>query len=170
MKPFQQGGLDSLCGIYSLINAEKIINKTKAEDSQKLFWEIVHFLEENKQLASTLTVGTQLKKMKLVLNEVIGEKIPNKELRFNGKPNPSLDTFWEEVVGFLSESQGRSVIFCLSGVYDHWTTIREIKDKQIMLFDSDGLGLLKRAFCTTDDQNKQRKHVIRPAQTLFLSR
>ena len=170
MAPFQQGGLDSLCGIYSLVNAEKIINKTKAEDSQKLFDEIVHFLEENKLLASILTGGMLLKKMKLILKEVIGEKIPNKELRFHGKPNPSLGAFWEEVTDFLNESHGRSVIFCLSGVHDHWTTIREITDNQIKLFDSDGLGLLRRAFCTTADSNNKRKHVIWPAQTLFLSK
>ena len=66
MIPFQQGGLDSLCGIYSLVNAEKIINKTKAEDSQKLFDEIIHFLEENKHFASILTGGMLLKKMKLI--------------------------------------------------------------------------------------------------------
>lgn len=170
MMPFQQGGLDSLCGIYSLVNAEKIINKTKAEDSQKLFNEIVHFLEENKKLASILTGGMLLKNMKLILNEVIGEKIPNKEQRFLGKPNPSLGAFWEEVIDFLNESQERSVIFCLSGVHDHWTTIRKITVNQIKLFDSAGLLLIKRTFCTTADANSQRKHVIWPAQTLFLSK
>lgn len=170
MIPFQQGGLDSLCGIYSLVNAEKIINKTKAKASQEIFDEIAYFLEENKHLASILTSGMLLKNMKLILNEVLDWRIPNKELRFHGKPNPSLEVFWDEVASFLNETKGRSVIFCLSGVHDHWTTVKEITDNQIKLFDSNGLGFLNRSFCTTADSNGRRKHVIWPAQTLFLSK
>ena len=87
MVPFQQGGLDSLCGIYSLINAERIINNTNAENSQKLFNETIKFLEEERQLAPILTEGMLLKQIKLVLNNVIGDRIPNKELRlWSAKP------------------------------------------------------------------------------------
>ncbi|MBK7451077.1 MAG: hypothetical protein IPJ47_17405 [Anaerolineales bacterium] len=33
LPPFQQGGLDSLCGLYSIINAERFINRSKDEES-----------------------------------------------------------------------------------------------------------------------------------------
>ncbi len=170
MVPFQQGGLDSLCGIYSLINAERIINNTNAENSQKLFNETIKFLEEERQLAPILTEGMLLKQIKLVLNNVIGDRIPNKELRFCGVQNPSLKVFWDDVFNFMGESGERAVILGLSGVHDHWTTIREITNKQIRLFDSDGLKKLNRIYCTTAAATERRKHVIMPAQTFFLSK
>ncbi|HSO13868.1 MAG TPA: hypothetical protein VLT51_15940 [Anaerolineales bacterium] len=33
--PFQQGGLDSLCGLYSVVNAEQIINHSSDEETQQ---------------------------------------------------------------------------------------------------------------------------------------
>lgn len=170
MVPFQQGGLDSLCGIYSLVNADRVINKTTVENSQALFNEIVHFLEVNKQLASILTEGMLLKNLKLILNEVIGDRIPKQEVRFHGRPNPGLREFWDEVAEFLNEAPKRSVVLSLSGVHCHWTTIKDITDRQIKLFDSDGLSSLNRTYCTTAGPTSRRKHVIWPAQTLFLSR
>lgn len=168
MIAFQQGGLDSLCGIYSLVNAERVINNTPLAESQELFNEIVEFLEEKKQLASILTSGMLLKNLKLILKEVIGDRIPNQELRFHARPNPELGEFWDEVSEFLNESPKRSVILSLSGVHCHWTTVQKITEKQIKLFDSNGLSTLNRAFCTTSNQTNRRQHEIWPAQTLFL--
>ncbi len=169
MDPFQQGGLDSLCGIYSLVNAEKIINKTKTKDSQDLFNEIVRFLAEENLLASILTGGMLLKKLKLILNEVIGDRIPQKKLPFNARPNPNLGDFWTEVEIYLKEP-GRAVIISLSGVHDHWSTIEKITSNQIKLFDSNGLSHLNRGYCTTAEPTSKRQHIILPAQTLFLSK
>ncbi len=168
MEPFQQGGLDSLCGIYSLLNAEKVINNTKTEASQDLFNEIVAFLEEKKLLASILTDGMLLKNLRLILNEVMGKIIPQYNLPFYAHPNPSLGEFWKEVEIFLNEPS-RAVIISLSGVHDHWSTIKKITDKQIRLFDSDGLNYLNRRYCTTAESTIKRQHKIRSAQTLFLS-
>ncbi len=169
MVPFQQGGLDSLCGIYSLVNAEKVINNTKTEASQDLFNDIVTFLEEKKLLASILTDGMLLKNLQQILNEVMGKRIPQKKLRFHARPNPSLGEFWEEVEIFLNEPS-RAVIISLSGVHEHWSTIKKITGKQIKLFDSDGLNYLNRTYCTTAEPTVKRQHIIWPAQTLFLSK
>ncbi len=169
MMPFQQGALDSLCGIYSLINAESLVNDTKIDDSQILFNETMEFLEKEQILASILTDGMLLKQMQLVLNDVIGARIQNKTLPYCGIANPALGEFWSEVLSFLNESPRRAVILGLSGVHDHWTIIKEISDKQIKLFDSSGIKSINRRFCTTSDATDRRKHVLWPAQTFFLS-
>ena len=44
LPPFQQGGLDSLCGLYSIINAERFINRSSDWETQQLFDDLIHFL------------------------------------------------------------------------------------------------------------------------------
>ena len=48
--PFQQGGLDSLCGLYSIVNAERIINRSSDDETQQLFNDLVHFLSRRRLL------------------------------------------------------------------------------------------------------------------------
>lgn len=167
--PFQQGALDAFCGIYSLVNAEQLINNSDEKKSQELFNNVIFYLEKKKRLAEILTEGMLLKDLKLLLQNVIGTRIPKTELRFQGVPNPSLEVFWQEVQQFLSSESHRAVILSLSGIHEHWTTINRITDKQIKLFDSDGLKILNRGNCTTADATSQRHHEIWPAQSLFLS-
>lgn len=164
--PFEQGGLDSLCGIYSLVNAERLINKTSTENSQKLFNEIIEYLGKSKLLASIFTEGMILKNMKSILGDVIGHRISYRKVHFAGVTNPDLNSFWDEITSFLGPQ--RAVILCMSGVYDHWSVVKEISDKRIGLFDSNGLCRMNRINCTTSDVMGSRHHVFHPAQTFFL--
>jgi len=169
MMPFQQGALDSLCGIYSIINADRIINRTTKEHSQKLFDDIIHFLSRKRLLVDILTEGMFLKHITKILDKVVGVRIPSRELACRNKSTPDLDTFWTSLEMFLDDTPGRAVILGLKGVHDHWTVIERISPKQIDLYDSVSLQRLPRAFCTTMDIKGKRKHLLRPAQTYFLS-
>ncbi len=166
MLPFEQGGLDSLCGIYSLVNAERLINNTSVEDSQKLFNKIIEYLGESRLLASIFTEGMILKYMKAILVNVMGHHISYQKVHFAGVTNPDLDSFWEAISSFLAHQ--RVVILCMSGVHDHWSVVKEISDKRIDLFDSNGLYRLNRINCTTSNVRGSRHHVFHPAQTFFL--
>ena len=42
LPPFQQGGLDSLCGLYSIVNAERFINRSVDDEAQQLFDDLIH--------------------------------------------------------------------------------------------------------------------------------
>lgn len=175
MFQFEQGGLDSLCGIYSLVNAERMINLTSRDDSQELFNSIVKYLEKKDMLAKILTEGMYLKHIKMILNDVIGNRIPYSKPHFAGVSNPDLNTFWQEITNFLNNDSNletgpkRVVLLSMSGVHDHWTLIKSISEKQIQLFDSMGLRHLNRNCCTTADSNGKRIHVLYPAQTYFFS-
>jgi hypothetical protein len=169
MLPFEQGSLDSLCGIYSVVNAERIINSTTHEGSQALFVKIIHYLDTKGLLASILTEGMLLKHIKLILTEVVQERILYKKIPFAGVSNPDLNTFWNEMTEFVNEPH-RAVLLGLAGVHDHWTVVKSITEKQIQLFDSDSIRFLRRANCTTADFTVTRRHVLFPAQTFFLGR
>ncbi|SFJ09140.1 hypothetical protein [Nitrosomonas sp. Nm34] len=170
MLPFEQGGLDSLCGIYSIVNAERIINNTVSQDSQDLFNKIVQYLESQRSLATILTKGMLLKHITTVLDDVVGDRVAYKKRHFAGVETPDLNTFWTEVASFLNKNNGanRAVLLGISGFYDHWTVVKKISESSIDLLDSDGLRRFNRINCTTSDAKGKRRHVLCPAQTYFL--
>lgn len=168
LPPFQQGGLDSLCGLYSIVNAERIINGSSAEQAQELFDKMVHFLSRKRLLTRILLDGVIHNHMLLVLEKVVNGRVPRIEIPWRSQPTPELDPFWESMRDFLDGSPGRTIILGLNGFHDHWTVIRHITSKSIFLYDSAKISPLHRAECTT--ARRRRKHLLLPAQTYFLSR
>lgn len=168
LPPFQQGGLDSLCGLYSMVNAERIINHSSADQAQQLFDDMVHFLSRKRLLTRILLDGVIHSHMILVLEKVVNGRIPNLEIPWRGQPRPELDPFWESMRAFLDGTPGRAIILGLNGHHDHWTVIHSISSKSVFLYDSDGFTRIPRSLCTTTKH--RRKHLLLPAQTYFLSK
>jgi hypothetical protein len=168
--PFEQGALDTLCGIYSLVNADKIINERPNDEYRELFSEIIEHLHRNRLLTHALESGLLFKHMRGIVNDVINDRIPHKETRYVGLSTPSLGTFWNDMYTFLNEADAppSAIIVGLSGKHDHWTVVSEITKKNITLYDSDGLKRINRNNCTTASESGSRKHVLHPAQTYFM--
>jgi hypothetical protein len=168
LPPFQQGGLDSLCGLYSIVNAERIINRSTDDQAQDLFDNMVHFLSRRRLLTRILLDGVIHSHMLLILEKVVNGRIPNLETPWLGQPTPELDPFWESMRVFLDGTPGRAIILGLNGYHDHWTVVHSISSKSIFLYDSDQIRRLPRSECTT--AKRRRKHLLLPAQTYFLSK
>jgi hypothetical protein len=170
LPPFQQGGLDSLCGLYSIINAERFINRSSDEETQQLFDDLIHYLSRRKLLSKFLIGGILHREMLGILYTVVGKRrIANVEIPWRGVANPDLTTFWKSIQAFLDSTPGRAVILGLQGYHDHWTVIEKITNRSILLYDSALIKRLPRSSCTTVYATWQRKHVLLPAQTYFLS-
>jgi hypothetical protein len=168
--PFQQGGLDSLCGLYSIINAERIINRSPDAEAQLLFNDLIHFLSRRRLLARLLIEGIIHTQMLLILDKVVGkQRISSVGVPWRGVHNPDLTSFWKSMQAFLDGSPGRAIILGLQGYHDHWTVIESITDRSIFLYDSSRIKRLPRARCTTVYATWKRKHLLLPAQTYFLS-
>ena len=168
--PFQQGGLDSLCGLYSVINAERIINRSSDEEAQQLFDGLVHFLSRRGLLRKLLIGGIIHTEMLLILDKVVGrQRISRVSIPWRGVPNPDLTTFWKSMQNFLNGTPGRAIILGLQGYHDHWTVIKSVTDRSIFLYDSSLIKRLPRSRCTTVYATWRRKHILLPAQTYFLS-
>ena len=168
LPPFQQGGLDSLCGLYSLVNAERMINRSSDDQAQRLFDEMVHFLARKRLLTRILLDGVIHRHMLLILDQVVNGRISNIETRWLGQPTPELDAFWESMRDFLDEAPGRAIILGLNGHHDHWTVVQKITRSSIFLYDSNEIRRLPRSACSTS--RHRRKHLLLPAQTYFLSK
>jgi hypothetical protein len=168
--PFQQGGLDSLCGLYSIINAERFINHSTDEESQKLFNSLIHYLTRRGLLTKFLIDGIIHTEMLVILRKVVGKKrISNVQIPYRGVHNPDLNHFWKSMQRFLDGTPGRAIILGLQGYHDHWTVIEKITNRSILLYDSALIKKLPRDRCTTVYATGQRKHLLLPAQTYFLS-
>jgi len=168
--PFQQGGLDSLCGLYSIINAERFINRSTDEEAQQLFNDLIHYLSRRGLLTKFLINGIIHTQMLIILDKVVGkQRILNVSIPFRGVHNPDLTTFWKSMQRFLDGTPGRSIILGLQGYHDHWTVIESITSRSIMLYDSSLIKRLPRSSCTTVYATWKRKHLLLPAQTYFLS-
>jgi hypothetical protein len=170
LTPFQQGGLDSLCGLYSIINAERIINHSSDDETQQLFDDLIHYLSRRGLLTKFLIGGIIHTEMLVILNKVVGKKrISNAEIPWRGVQNPDLTTFWKSMQYFLDGTPGRAIILGLKGYHDHWTVIESITNRSIKLYDSALIQRLPRSSCTTVYATWKRKHLLLPAQTYFLS-
>ena len=169
-RPFQQGGLDSLCGLYSIINAERFVNHSTDRESQQLFDSLIHYLARHGLLTKFLINGIIHTEMLVILKKVVGKKrISNVQIPFRGVQNPDLTRFWKSMQYFLDGTPGRAIILGLQGYHDHWTVIEKITNRSILLYDSSLIKRLPRSRCTTVYATWQRKHLLLPAQTYFLS-
>jgi hypothetical protein len=170
LPPFQQGGLDSLCGLYSIVNAERIVNRSSDDETQQLFDELIHYLARRGLLTKFLIGGILHPQMLVILKKVVGKKrISNMEIPWRGVQNPDLTTFWKSMQSFLDGTPGRAIILGLQGYHDHWTVIESITNRSILLYDSALIKRLPRSQCTTVYATWKRKHILLPAQTYFLS-
>jgi hypothetical protein len=168
--PFQQGGLDSLCGLYSIVNAERYINHSTDEETQQLFDDLIYYLSRRGLLSKFLIGGIIHTEMLVILKKVVGKKrISNVEIPWRGVQNPDLTKFWKSMQDFLDGTSGRAIILGLQGYHDHWTVIESITNRSILLYDSALIKRLPRSSCTTVYATWKRKHLLLPAQTYFLS-
>jgi hypothetical protein len=170
LPPFQQGGLDSLCGLYSIVNAERIINRSSDDKTQLLFNDLVYYLSRRRLLSKFLIDGIIHREMLAILNTVVGQRrIQAVEIPWRGVTNPDLTMFWKSMQYFLDGTPRRAIILGLQGYHDHWTVIERITSRSIFLYDSALIKRLPRSHCTTVYATWKRKHVLLPAQTYFLS-
>ena len=159
-----------LCGLYSIVNAERYINHSSDEETQQLFDDLIYYLSRRGLLSKFLIGGIIHTEMLVILKKVVGKKrISNVEIPWRGVQNPDLTTFWKSMQDFLDGTLGRAIILGLQGYHDHWTVIESITNRSILLYDSALIKRLPRSSCTTVYATWKRKHLLLPAQTYFLS-
>jgi hypothetical protein len=170
IKPYLQGALDGLCAIYSIVNAARIISDIDEEDSKEMFRQILAYLERTRDLSRVLSEGIGLNAIGSILRDVVNHHIPSRGMPFKHRPETSLDEFWSEMMAFLDGNTKAAILIGLGGrMWDHWSIVHAISDRQIYFFDSYKLKNLKRCRCTTTRSTAARPHMLCPTHTYFLS-
>jgi hypothetical protein len=167
--PYEQGALDGLCGVYSIVNAARIVQRLDDEAGKDLFRQIIIYLSQRRMLGRILVEGLNLHVIGGIFRNVNELGSLQRNMPFKRDPETPLDRFWTDMLAFLGDCAGRAVLLGLGGVYDHWTVVESITDRRIRLFDSYGLKTLNRHRCTTLRPTSRRPHKLCPTHTYFLS-
>ncbi len=172
MSPYEQGYLDGLCGVYSIINALRLIFKSMTElEAMRLLKEIFKCLEKRKKPSSIIVDGIDNKDICHIIREAIEPRYPITWHRPFKKETPTIDKFWQEIFEFLREGNHRSVIVGVeNGDWDHFSVVHVITEKQILFFDSSELNRVYRNRCSTKKATAKRPYLFTPCETFFISR
>lgn len=170
MEPYEQGGLDSLCGVYSIINATRKVIQINRDQASGLFEDIMGFLDEKRRLRRVMIEGISLHDISKILNNIIKAKYSiESKAPFWHFPDTALDLFWNEMMNHCGE-ENTSILIGIGGVYEHWTVVESVSYDQIRLFDSDKIRRFNRNRCTTQKTTQKRMHRLYPTHTYFLRR
>lgn len=170
LKPYAQGALDGLCAVYGILNATRIVSGMGDLESRKLFRDIMRYLDRTRPLSEILVEGIGLTTIGGILNNVVGDRIPNRTMPFKQHPETGLDELWTAMREFLGQKSQRAIFIGVGGPHwDHWTIVDSMSDRQIRFFDSHKLRRLNRSRCSTTRSTKIRPHLLCPTHAYFLS-
>jgi len=169
--PFRQGSLDGLCGLYSVINAAKLVHGNQRFPSRAIFKDSLRHLAEAHDLTDIVVNGMPRLTLSNVL-KVAARRVPlSRAWPFHGKKRPMLTEVWSALEGHVCEAKGRTAIIVFGGAkWGHWTVVRAVTPLKLVLFDSRGRSHLNRAICTTGEPTKARPVTIEAASTCLLKR
>ena len=171
MLPYEQGYLDGLCGVYSVINATRLLVKgISEEECMKLFEKCLTHVEQRKRLSKAITTGISKSDLSSILKNVVMVKYPiARQNPFRGVDDIGVDDFFGEIQSFLNEDSKRTVIAGLIGNgWDHWTVIKSISPKRVMLFDSALMKTINISRCALKKTSKKKPYKLKLKETFFL--
>ena len=189
VNPWQQGELDGLCGIYSIINAMKHLALSRGMEFSDpagtiLFRRMVRYLHKRNKLPHALWDGTSFTHVKDFIAEAdrfmkreYGLELTYKTLARKGQITRK-DVFWrvldgalrgDETRGFGLETPHPKVALLGLGLPSpHWTLAYQVTNRSIRLIDSGSRYNLKYSQCTLG-VSKSESWVIEPEHTFLLS-
>ena len=173
LPPYYQGDLDCLCGVYSATNAAKLVHKdVRGDKACDLFYQCLKQIDRRKRLVRDLTGGVPATDLRALLRNVLTPEYEIKVRRpFEKARNFTLRPFLREVGNFLSGGQNRAVIVCFSAGWElpHWTVIKSVAKKYIVLLDSAGWNRISRKKLTTRKATTRKPFLFATRETYFLS-
>jgi hypothetical protein len=169
LSPYEQGYLDGLCGIYSVINAVRLLTKIDEDEAMELFKDIMRHIEKTKRLSHICTGGISPSDMYNILRDVIAKKYPIEWQRpYFRVRRPSVDVFWDRISAFIKEDSRRAVIVWMEYKdWDHWSVVKTLTANRMTFFDSAGFKVIARGRSETA-KGRSKYYFLKPSNTFFL--
>ena len=174
-KPYRQGDLDGLCGVYSAVNAVRFLcPEVDGTTASWLFEALMQALPKvEADPATTVTSGVGRRQLAHLLKRAIGHVGDEMDIRLTATRLPdrlrqtrSLDELWVWLGRRVSPKC--VAVLGLGGRYSHWTVTVEVTPSQIRLFDSGTMGVLRRRSCTVGKAVKRT--AISPVHVFLIAR
>jgi hypothetical protein len=131
-----------------------------------LFPYLVHKLD--RRLCTTIVYGLNNEELrKWVLTPCIAYCAKQRaKLRYTVCKRAPLDEHWQTMQAHCRRHGPGSIVVGITGTYDHWTCIRKVSDRTLILADSWTLNRLYRRNIATDNS---AVHKLNPKDTFLIS-
>jgi len=181
IKPFKQGHLDGLCGIYAIINGFRLVlgrrfNQSKCEH---LFNFLTQFAIKELGLLDLVSEGIGLRQMQQLLTQsseylddcICGQFEPGIIIKqpWRTKSSRVGVQYTKELNEFLT-NQRTAVIIGIDHPIDHWTVLRRDNIGHVGFFDSGSLSgrANNKLIISTRKIKKERANTGSPQAVFFL--
>jgi hypothetical protein len=142
--PFEQGDLDGLCGVYAVVNATRLAaqpyRRLSAADGEDLFAALLKELAAAGRLRGFVTGGLGARTLARLLRRASrwlrkqhGLTLEiSRPFRKANTPEP------EDCRRVLAEHLARPGTAAIVGTAEHWTVVRAVTPRRLLLTDSNG--------------------------------
>ena len=166
-KPFQQGDLDSLCGVYAVINALRIgtrsLSSPKRIDWEALFGVILQDMAKKSTLANAAIWGlsaAQLRGRVRVAHRWLKAEYGltiELSLPWHHHNRMNIAPECRKLAQLISLPGQVAIIGFTTPHHSHWSVIRRINHRSIILCDSGRMGRLTIARICFNSEEKFKK-------------
>ena len=143
-KPLEQGDLDGLCGVYAVVNATRLAahphRRLRAADGYDLFAALLAELADAGRLRGFVAAGLGPRVLARLLRRAdrwlrerhgLGLEV-SRPFAKRDQPEPAA------CLRVLAEHLARPGTAAIVGSDEHWTVVRAVTPKRLLLADSDG--------------------------------
>jgi hypothetical protein len=181
LRPFQQGNLDGLCGIYALINAIRLATADHIHLSNSewigVFGCLLAQADKHTGATNLVTGGIGARRLIALTRYAINHMADHHGIELTmSRPLIELERpSKRKLIAKLRRLVGRpgsAVLIGLGGHLNHWTVVCSVGDRSLGLFDSSGLHRIRIDHCRSRHERKLRttvEHVLRPDRIICLS-
>jgi len=166
IQPFFQGELDSLCGVYSICNAYQIVKKSDNEEIEKLFIDILLYLQKRKKLVDVLVGGMYQSEMSEILKNVVKDSFIEVIQNFQWS-GYDINEFWKYSKKYL-ENDNSAIVLSIGGRENHYTVVERMTDNTIFLSDSSGIKTIRKNQCEFYGYKGEDKYILHPNGSFFV--
>lgn len=173
MRPFRQGDLDGLCGIYAIINALRLfyphLSRTVCEYHLFEIFKQFHSTKANLDFiidGSTVHDISRAFKTFLCAQYNLTYRKP-----FHTRSSVTLNELWDSMTEFLNCTSPRAILICIeNSKYSHFTVVKSITANRLLLHDSDSRLSLNRRQLSTDENFKEAPTHIYPTTAFYIQK
>ena len=165
LRKFNQGGLDSLCSVYAVVNTYKIIKDATDDESNEMFNKIIKYLHKKRILCDTIIEGTSHKTMSKIIREIVGKDF-SEVINLYKWGEYSISAWWDYMKEY--SDNGYKIILSIGGIRNHYSIVGKMTHKTMFMIDSNGLDKVRKKDCEIQGYDKEDKYVIYPSQCFII--
>lgn len=171
MRAARQGAFDGLCGVYALINCldEVGLKRPRSKLHKDLFIALTHALPSDRLkaamddgLCTEDLIGAARRGFRAIRRQYFIDLRVGQP--FAQRAFGSVDEFAASLTTFVQASSASVIINMGTPHYDHWTVVRGLEGRRLLVRDSGALKQLDLGRFTVD----RGRYRLRPAETLLV--